>query len=159
MTIPHPSPTDGDPFVKVRILPPPLDVGSTPDHGGGACTFEGITRPDRHPEKGELIALRYEAAEPLTTRRLEALATGIARAHGLHRLEVQHAIGEVPVGRASVRITAVADHRDAAFAACRETIDRLKSEIPIWKQECWVDGSTWSEAATPLPEALEGVDR
>ena len=36
---------------------------------------------------------------------------------------------------------------------CREMIDRLKSEIPIWKQECWITGSTWSASTSPLPEA------
>ena len=41
-----------------------------------------------------------------------------------------------------------APHRAEAFAGAREIIDRLKAEVPIWKQEEgeWVDGAT---PATP----------
>lgn len=124
--------------------------------GGGACTFEGITRPDHHQAHGALLSLRYEVAEPLASSRLRELATGIAERHGLRRIEMRHASGDVPIGMVSVRITAVADHRDAAFTACREAIDRLKSEVPIWKQERWADGTTWSESTSPLPEAVSG---
>jgi molybdopterin synthase catalytic subunit len=36
-----------------------------------------------------------------------------------------------------------APHRDEAFAAAREIIDRIKAEVPIWKQEEgeWVPGT------------------
>ena len=36
--------------------------------------------------------------------------------------------------------------------ACREAIDRLKSEIPIWKLEGWTRGERWSSASTPLEQ-------
>jgi molybdopterin synthase catalytic subunit len=32
-------------------------------------------------------------------------------------------------------------HRKEAFEAGRFLIDRLKEEVPIWKQENWADGS------------------
>ena len=35
-------------------------------------------------------------------------------------------------------------HRGASFEACRFLIDRLKSAAPIWKQEQWADGTSWS---------------
>lgn len=161
MSTTPPTPTTADPVVQVRLSTGPLVAAPGSGHlendgsrGGGICTFEGITRPEDHPEHGRLLCLRYEAAEPLASRRLGTLAAEIARRHGLHRIDVEHAIGEVAVGRASVRIVTIADHRDAAFAACRETIDRLKEEIPIWKQECWETGSTWSDATSTLPEAI-----
>ena len=155
-----PTPTSGVPVVQVRITGGPLRSGIIPNpgglespRGGGVCTFEGLTRPEHHPEHGELVCLRYEAAEPLATRRMKILATEIARHHELHHIQIEHAIGEVAVGEASVRIITIADHREAAFTACRESIDRLKSEIPIWKQECWRTGATWSESTSVLPQA------
>ena len=155
-----PSRPPGDPVIAVRLTPGPVATNPSPEYqdatgvsGGGACTFEGITRPETHPDHGTLVALRYEAAEPLTTRRMRTLAIDIAHRHGLRRIEVEHSTGTVPVGRTCVRIVTSADHRGAAFAACRETIDRLKVEIPIWKQECWTIGSTWSTTSSPLPEA------
>lgn len=119
--------------------------------GGGTACFLGTTRPDRHPELGDLVALDYEAAD-LATARLAALADSIVVEHALLGLTIQHAVGAVPVGRTSVRIVASAEHRAAAFDGCRAAIDRLKREIPIWKREVWEHGSTWSSTTSPLEE-------
>lgn len=145
-------------MIHVSLVPGPVDPGPVappPGHaGGGTCTFVGTTRPERHPEHGELLGLEYAAAEPLTSERLGNLARDIADRHQLRLLSIEHARGSVPVGSASVHIVAIADHRDAAFTACREAIDRLKQEIPIWKRERWQDGTTWSTATSPLPESI-----
>lgn len=117
---------------------------------GGICAFTGTTRPETHPEFGPLRHLAYRVAEPLTSTRLMKLAESIAQRYELLELHVRHAVGDVPVGLDSVRIEAASRHRAAAFEACRETIDRLKAEIPIWKKECWSVGETWSSNSTPL---------
>ena len=39
---------------------------------------------------------------------------------------------------------AAAAHRGDAFAACSEMADRVKAEVPIWKEQALVDGPvTW----------------
>jgi len=134
--------------------PAPVREPSNGSTGGGAvCTFHGITRPETHPDHGPLVELDYEAARPLADRVLQSIATEIAAGHDLISLTIRHAIGAVPVGAASVEIIAVAAHRDAAFTACREAIDRTKSDVPIWKRERWRRGSFWSPNATPLVAA------
>ena len=40
-------------------------------------------------------------------------------------------------------IAASAPHRDEAFRACREVIERLKQDVPIWKKEIDRDGGEW----------------
>ena len=117
---------------------------------GGVCVFMGTTRPETHPDHGDLGHLTYRVAEPLTSSRLADLARSILEHHDLLELHIRHAVGDVPVGADSVRIEAASMHRAAAFDACREAIDRLKAEIPIWKKECWARGETWSPSATPL---------
>ena len=54
-----------------------------------------------------------------------------------------------------VAIAVAAPHRDAAYKASREVIERLKQEVPIWKRERYADGEEeWLRGATPpLPEA------
>ena len=37
--------------------------------------------------------------------------------------------------------------RAEAFAACRYAIERLKQVAPVWKRECFEDGSAWVEGA------------
>ncbi len=146
-------------MIETEIVSGPLKVaaGARTPGGGAVCSFLGRTRPEIHAERGPLLALHYDAARPLADRLLESLANDIAERHGLGHLAIRHAVGVVPVGAISVEIVAASDHRDAAFAACREAIDRTKAEIPIWKRECWQDGTSWSTAATPLRTDAEVV--
>ena len=51
------------------------------------------------------------------------------------RARVVHRLGDVPVGEASVIVVVSSAHRGPAFEACRYLMDRLKSEVPIWKRE------------------------
>ena len=60
------------------------------------------------------------------------------------RVMLQHRLGTIPVGEASIAIVAAAPHRDAAFAACRYVIEEVKKRLPIWKKEMHADGTaTW----------------
>ena len=47
------------------------------------------------------------------------------------------------VGEVAVVIAAAAPHRAEAFDACRNTIDRLKRRVPIWKKEISETGEEW----------------
>ena len=35
------------------------------------------------------------------------------------------------------------NHRDHALAACKEAIDRLKVDVPLWKKEVYEGGEEW----------------
>ena len=61
----------------------------------------------------------------------------------MRRLVILHRTGEVPLETASVLIAVAAEHREAAFDACRYVIDELKARAPIWKLERFTDGSVW----------------
>jgi molybdopterin synthase catalytic subunit len=77
---------------------------------------------------------------------LEASAPGLKAA-------IVHRLGEVPVGEASVAIAVGSPHRAAAYEASRTALERLKTEIPIWKREHYTEGPPlWreEEPLTPL---------
>jgi len=112
---------------------------------GGECVFLGRTRSETHPTLGKLQRLDYEAYEPMAKRQLDQLARSLAAKHGCHAIRIVHALGPVAVGQPSVVIQTLTPHRPAAFAACREAIDQLKLEIPIWKREVWERGETFVE--------------
>lgn len=117
---------------------------------GGECVFRGRTRPETHPEHGPLLALDYEVHPTLAIRSLRSIAEEILANRDLTALSIRHASGPVAIGEVSVEVVAVGGHRDAAFQGCREAIDRLKRETPIWKRERWTEAATWSTAATPI---------
>ena len=54
---------------------------------------------------------------------------------------LQHRLGVIPAGEASIAIAAAAPHRDEAFASCRYVIEEVKQRLPIWKKELRGDGS------------------
>jgi molybdopterin synthase catalytic subunit len=52
-----------------------------------------------------------------------------------------------------VLIVVASAHRAQAFDACRWLIDTLKTTVPIWKKETFVDGAVWA-AGEPFPTGL-----
>jgi molybdopterin synthase catalytic subunit len=119
---------------SVRIVDGPLPeaVPSPPLPGAGAVvSFEGIVR-DREGER-LIVALDYEAYEPMATRQLESLSREIVESHGLLELAVWHSRGRIPVGACSFRLIVRSRHRREALAGVDVFIDRLKRDVPIWK--------------------------
>lgn len=107
---------------------------------GAVVVFEGVTR--------EVARLEYEAYREMATAKISEIVASAVDEHGLCAAAVEHRVGTVPLSEPSVVVAVSAPHRAEAFAGAREIIDRLKAEVPIWKQEEgeWVDGAT---PATP----------
>jgi molybdopterin synthase catalytic subunit len=115
--------------------------------GGADVVFLGRTRGETHPVHGLLRHLEYEAQAALAASTLAELAEEAAKRWPLLAIRVQHAIGIIEVGQASVCIEVVSPHRGEAFESCRWLIDSLKVRVPIWKREVWQDGTTWADGA------------
>ena len=45
-----------------------------------------------------------------------------------------HRLGWVPVGEASLFVRVLAAHRGPALEFCADAIDRMKTDVPIWKR-------------------------
>jgi molybdopterin synthase catalytic subunit len=112
-------------------------------HGGAGAvvTFLGTVR-DEH-DGHQVVRLEYEAYVEMATRVLAEVGAAIEAAMPGVRLAVLHRVGALEVGDVAVAIAASAPHRAEAFAACREAIERLKREVPVWKKEIGEDGATW----------------
>jgi molybdopterin synthase catalytic subunit len=109
---------------------------------GGTCVFLGTVRND-----AGVTGIDYSAYEAMADKEIERI---LAEAHERWpeaRVMLQHRLGVIPAGEASIAIAAAAPHRDAAFAACRHVIEEVKQRLPIWKKELRGDGSEqWVEA-------------
>ena len=111
---------------------------------GGIVTFVGTPRANSGNQK--VLFLEYEAYETMAERLLDAMVLQ-ARGRG-SSIEVflQHRLGKVPVGEASVYLRVSARHRHEAFSACQFLIDGLKREVPIWKKEVYREGEAkWGD--------------
>ena len=110
---------------------------------GGVASFLGIVRG--HADDGRPVSgLFYESFERMAVNEFELIAREARERFGNVRLAIVHRIGEVRVGEVAVGVLAAAEHRAAAFDACRYAIDELKARAPIWKRERYADGeSRW----------------
>jgi molybdopterin synthase catalytic subunit len=56
---------------------------------------------------------------------------------------ISHRVGRVEVGETTVAIAVSAPHGHDALAACKDVIDTLKEQVPLWKKELYADGEEW----------------
>jgi molybdopterin synthase catalytic subunit len=108
---------------------------------GGIAVFVGTVRD--HNEGQAVTMLEYEAYANMAEKELMAIADEIEREIPGARLAVLHRIGRLQVGELAVVCAAAAAHRDEAFRACRELIERIKARVPIWKREHGPEGTHW----------------
>lgn len=110
---------------------------------GAVVVFEGVVR--NHSGGRRTLFLEYECYEAMAIRVMAEMGRGIAQLHGVSRVGIVHRLGRLEIGEASVVIVVASPHRQAAFDAALEAINRLKKEVPIWKKEHFEDGSAWVE--------------
>jgi molybdopterin synthase catalytic subunit len=119
---------------------------------GAAVVFLGTVR-DRHASR-EVAGIDYSAYEPMAEATLAAIERELAAEHDGLALRIVHRLGELAVGEASLAIAAAAPRRDAAFAAARRALERVKREAPIWKRERYADGTAAWREEEPLATRL-----
>ena len=109
---------------------------------GALVTFTGAVR-DHHDGRA-VAGLRYEA-HPAADRFLQEV---LARHRTADiRVAAQHRVGDLAIGELAVVVAVAAPHRGEAFAVCAQVIDEIKSQVPIWKHETYLDGdSVWVAA-------------
>lgn len=108
---------------------------------GGVVTFVGKVRD--HSRGHAIDHLEYEAYAPMALKVMRRIAAEVEAGVADASVAVHHRLGRLAIGEAAVIIAAAAPHRAEAFAACRAVIERLKQDVPIWKREVAVDGTTW----------------
>ena len=106
---------------------------------GGIALFAGTVR-DQDGGQG-VVRLSY-SAHPSATAELRRVAEKVAAEFGVLALAAVHRVGDLDVGDLAVVVAVSCPHRGEAFEACRQLIDTLKHEVPIWKHQRFADGSS-----------------
>ena len=131
-----------------------IDSVTAPE-SGGIDVFIGTTR--NRSDGRSVASLSYEAYEPMALRKMAALEEEAGARWPLKRVAVVHRLGDVGIGEASVVVAVSAAHRSEAFEACRFLIDRLKQEVPIWKNEHFSDGSSAWGPSVQVENSAKGA--
>jgi molybdopterin synthase catalytic subunit/molybdopterin converting factor small subunit len=131
---------------EFRLTADPIDVGAliaevADDQAGAVATFLGTTRVRSRGRT--VLYLEYEAYEGMAEKVMEEIATTLRDRYELCRIAITHRVGRVGIGETSVAIAVSAPHREHALAACKEAIDTLKVDVPLWKKEVYEGGEEW----------------
>jgi molybdopterin synthase catalytic subunit len=108
---------------------------------GGIATFLGCARD--FSEGREVTKISFEAYGSMALAEMRTLRSEAIVRFGLLDARIVHRVGLVGAGEQIVFIAAGAEHRAAAFEACRWMIDELKQRVPIWKKEITPQGEEW----------------
>ena len=135
-----------------KISSEPLDPAALEraltDESAGACvTFAGWVR--NRNEGRAVLSLEYEAYAPLAEKEGAVILAEARAKFALLGAASAHRAGHLQLGDAAVWVGVTAEHRGAAFEACRYIIDEAKARLPVWKKEHYADGaSAWINCAT-----------
>jgi molybdopterin synthase catalytic subunit len=145
---------DGD---EVALIPPvsggafrlsgePLSLDAVvdevrSDRAGAIATFIGTTR--MRSRGRTVLHLDYEAYEEMAEQVMAQIAEELKRRYDLCGIAIHHRTGHLDIGEASVVIAVSAPHRQDALAACKDAIDTLKEQVPLWKKEFYEGGEEW----------------
>ena len=123
---------------EILITTSPLQ--SRPNRWSGAAgasvDFWGVVRT---LEDGrEISGIEYEAHQTMAQRQMEMIAEAARTDFGLEEVILQHRIGFVAAGEASLFLRVASAHREAAFQASSWIVTELKKKVPIWKRPLFV---------------------
>ena len=135
-----------------RISAEPLDASAlqralADPRAGAVVTFEGWVR--NRNEGQPVQSLEYEAYAPLAEKEGAKILAEARDKFALLSATGVHRVGHLALGDIAVWVGVTAEHRGAAFDACRYIIDEAKARLPIWKKEHYASGTTaWINCAT-----------
>ena len=137
---------------RAEVTPSTLDetamlrMVERPD-AGAATLFVGRVRDHDPQAAGEVVGLDY-TAHPTAAAQLEEIVTSALAAadpDGGTTVAVAHRVGHLDVGEVAFVVAVSAAHRRLTFEVCELIVERVKHELPVWKQQFEADGSyRWS---------------
>jgi molybdopterin synthase catalytic subunit len=112
-------------------------------YAGAIATFTGRVRGKEAPNDPETQQLKFEKYEPVASERMAEIEAALCSREGIHEVLLHHRTGVVPNGEDIVFVVVLAAHRTEAFETVSDGIDRLKSEVPLFKKELTTEDEFW----------------
>lgn len=130
--------------MRTAIVEHPLDptalLAEVADTASGASTlFVGTVRQTNAGR--EVTGIDYTAYGAMAEKELAAIVGEAVANFGTERVVVEHRLGTLTLGEASIVIAVSHARRAAAMDAQRFLIEEIKKRVPIWKREHYADGT------------------
>ena len=106
---------------------------------GALVVFDGIVRNHDH---GSAVRGLCYSAHPQAKEYIARVVQSVADELEGVLLWAVHRVVPIAIGESALTVLAAAAHRGRAFEACEAVADRVKAQVPIWKEQELTDGST-----------------
>ena len=138
--------------IEERTLLQFLELRDADASTGAQSVFMGRVRADEIGGQ-RVVALEYEAYREMAGKESTRVLAETREAYNLKSLAVCHSLGRVDSGRVCIVVVATAEHREPAIDGCREAVERIKQEVPIFAKELLADGTyAWKRNRFGAPD-------
>lgn len=129
-------------FIKGPVLPlfiaESITKHSNKKEIGAFGIFLGQVRNDLILGK-EVKAIEYNTYPEMAETKFNEIRVNAIKKYSLSCVHLFHSIGRVNAGEISLFVLTASMHRKNAQSACREIVERIKREIPVWGKEIFDD--------------------
>ena len=146
--------------MRTAIVDHPLDPTAllaevASSESGASTLFVGTVRCVNDGK--DVTGIDYSAYGPMAESELAAIVAESVARFGTDRVVVEHRIGTLSLGEASIVIAVSHERRAAAMDAQRYLIEEIKKRVPVWKREHYADGTReWVDPTTAKSAAGAG---
>ena len=108
---------------------------------GAIGCFIGIVRGVS--KGGEAVkSLRYECSDE-ALRKLEEIAADVEKSPNILRVMIHHVVDEIRPGEDAIYVLVAGRHQSEVCKALPKIVERVKTEVPIWKKEVTKTNEYW----------------
>lgn len=126
---------DTEPYETLESLVAAVKQSDAAAYSGAIATFTGRVRAKEDAEDDRTHYLEFEKYEGVAERNMATIETELEGRDGVLDVRLHHRTGRIPGGEDIVFVVVLAGHREEAFRAVRDGINRLKDEVPLFKKE------------------------
>ena len=120
------------------------------DTAGAVVSFSGVVR---NHDGGKPVERLSYSAHPTAHQVMADVVAQLVAEHSDHgagaasggrepvRIWAAHRVGMLEIGDPALVCAVSASHRGQAFEVCSELVDRIKEQVPIWKEQFFSDGT------------------
>jgi len=112
---------------------------------GAFSAFIGQVRNDTEGDS-KVVSVEFSTQPEMARETFLEIQSDIFARYELTGLNVYHSKGLVKAGEICFLVLTASTHRSAAIRACDETVEKVKSQIPIWGKMFLENGAVvWKE--------------
>jgi len=123
-----------------------MTTGNDDTGAGAVSVFIGRVRGD-HADGKQVAAIEYSAYSEMAEKEILNISAKICHEFpDVRNIVIAHSTGLVKAGEASLFLMVTAGHREQATLACRNALEMIKDNLPVWKKEIFEDSSArWKQ--------------